>query len=239
MTIMSRMMSPGTGRKPLDRAQRRAWRTHQKLLEAALELFHRQGVDATSIHQITERADVGKGSFYRHFPSKEQLRQELVSQAVAELVAGIAGLQGGWTTLAAAIDALLAEHLGFFEKAPRQFALLFQDRLLLGRQAKSDELEGPYLQYVQQLQAHLAPLTGGPAEAEKLRQLAHAMAGFVSGHCSFATMGLSSSELKTQLEPFRRGFVAAAANFMVAPDSAGTATAASPRPDTGKETVQK
>ena len=239
MTIMSRMMSPGAGRKPLDRAQRRAWRTHQRLLAAALELFNSQGVEATSIHDITERADVGKGSFYRHFASKEQLRLELVSQSVDELVGRLGAMRCTWADLASAIDALLAGHLEFFQQAGASFALLFQDRLLLGQQqSKPDELEGPYLKYMQELQTQLAPLVGGSIEPVKVRQLAHAMAGFISGHYSFATIGLSSQELRTQLEPFRRGFVAAAANFMTGSKDAGAATAASPTPpSTRKETT--
>jgi TetR/AcrR family transcriptional regulator, transcriptional repressor for nem operon len=43
----------------------------ERLLDAGLELFLKQGFNGTGIQQITDRAGVPKGSFYNHFPSKE------------------------------------------------------------------------------------------------------------------------------------------------------------------------
>ncbi|MGZ5311085.1 MAG: helix-turn-helix domain-containing protein, partial [Solirubrobacterales bacterium] len=54
------------------RQQRRRERTRGRLLEAARDLFAEQGVEATTIAAIAERADVGFGSFYNHFESKDQ-----------------------------------------------------------------------------------------------------------------------------------------------------------------------
>ena len=47
-------------------------------------LFARQGVDNTRINQITDEADVGFGSFYRHFSSKE----EIIAAVLRETIAG-------------------------------------------------------------------------------------------------------------------------------------------------------
>jgi len=44
-----------------------------KLYETALQLFREQGYEETSIRQITELAEVAKGTFFNHFPSKEHL----------------------------------------------------------------------------------------------------------------------------------------------------------------------
>jgi AcrR family transcriptional regulator len=44
-----------------------------RVLSAAAELFARQGYDATSVAQVTERARVAKGGFYHHFASKQEL----------------------------------------------------------------------------------------------------------------------------------------------------------------------
>jgi AcrR family transcriptional regulator len=65
------------------------------LVEAAQTLFAQQGVDATRINEITEAADVGFGSFYNHFESKEA-----IVTAVVESAAVAAG---------AAIDAVTAD----------------------------------------------------------------------------------------------------------------------------------
>lgn len=67
---------PATGRgHPLGlgrRARRRA-ETRARILRAALALFARQGFFATTVEQITEAADVGKGTFFNYFPSKEHV----------------------------------------------------------------------------------------------------------------------------------------------------------------------
>jgi AcrR family transcriptional regulator len=46
------------------RRERRASATRQRLLDAARAVFAEKGLDLTSIGDITERADVGKGTFY-------------------------------------------------------------------------------------------------------------------------------------------------------------------------------
>jgi len=45
----------------------------QRILDAASDLFYRQGYLATGINQVIEQAGVAKASFYQHFPSKEDL----------------------------------------------------------------------------------------------------------------------------------------------------------------------
>lgn len=44
-----------------------------KLLDAALSLIRRQGFAATSVDQLCAEAEVTKGAFFHHFPSKEAL----------------------------------------------------------------------------------------------------------------------------------------------------------------------
>ena len=60
------------------RGARRKRETREKLLDAAFRLFGARGVDAVAINEITEAADVGFGSFYNHFASKEALYDAVV-----------------------------------------------------------------------------------------------------------------------------------------------------------------
>ena len=53
------------------RGERRKLETHRRLIEAARRVMADKGVDATTINDITEAADVGQGSFYNHFDSKD------------------------------------------------------------------------------------------------------------------------------------------------------------------------
>lgn len=61
-----------------NRRERKKSATREKLAAAAYELFKSQGYHSTSIDQITETADVGRGTFYNHFPSKEAIVPYLI-----------------------------------------------------------------------------------------------------------------------------------------------------------------
>ena len=65
------------------RLDRRKARTRQALIDAAVRLIAEGRGDRASIAEITEEADIGFGSFYNHFDSKEQLFQT-ASQEVLE-----------------------------------------------------------------------------------------------------------------------------------------------------------
>ncbi|WP_235747874.1 TetR/AcrR family transcriptional regulator [Nocardia coffeae] len=63
------------------RTDRRRERTRNALLAAARK-FLSEGRSAVSIQEITDAADVGFGSFYNHFDSKDQLFDEAVRSAL-------------------------------------------------------------------------------------------------------------------------------------------------------------
>ena len=67
------------------RSARRRARTRQRLTDAARALIAQKGVAGLRISEITERADVALGSFYNHFESKEELVEEVVSDAIQAL----------------------------------------------------------------------------------------------------------------------------------------------------------
>jgi len=60
------------------RGVRRKRETRTRLLEAAMTLMAQRGMEAVAINEITEAADVGFGSFYNHFESKEAIYATLV-----------------------------------------------------------------------------------------------------------------------------------------------------------------
>lgn len=66
-----RALEPRRAREP--RGARRKRETHDRLLRAAFELIAARGVDSVAVNEITEAADVGFGSFYNHFDSKEAI----------------------------------------------------------------------------------------------------------------------------------------------------------------------
>ena len=59
--------------EPLGRVERRRARVRQQLIEAAETLMGARGVDAVTVEEITEAADVARRTFYHHFDSKHDL----------------------------------------------------------------------------------------------------------------------------------------------------------------------
>jgi len=47
--------------------------TEERLMRSALRLFATRGYTATTIEDITDAADIGKGTFFNYFPSKEHI----------------------------------------------------------------------------------------------------------------------------------------------------------------------
>src|SRR5918996_3809243 len=64
------------------RPDRRRARTEAAILEAAEEVFRRDGFHGATIERIAEAADVSVGTIYFHFGSKEALYLALVERAL-------------------------------------------------------------------------------------------------------------------------------------------------------------
>ena len=82
--------APSLGRRTRHKAELRS-----RLLRAALDLFARQGFAATTVEQITEAADVGKGTFFNYFPSKEQVLTGFGQLQVGRIEAALALARAG------------------------------------------------------------------------------------------------------------------------------------------------
>src|SRR6478736_8436038 len=90
LSDMSRdALAPASDAPQPDRHARRREQTRRKLLAAARALFARQGVDNTRINEITEEADVGFGSFYNHFDTKDAIVEAVLSETLAAQAAAV------------------------------------------------------------------------------------------------------------------------------------------------------
>ena len=70
------------GHIPNTRPQRAdAVANRQRLLETAVSLFAEYGVEEVHMERIAQEAGVGKGTLYRHFPSKGDLCLTLLEGA--------------------------------------------------------------------------------------------------------------------------------------------------------------
>src|SRR6266850_7322845 len=73
-------MRTATAHAEESRQDRRRARTREALLRASTHLLATKGFHATKIADIAAKADVGTGTFYLHFPTKEALFTDLVRE---------------------------------------------------------------------------------------------------------------------------------------------------------------
>lgn len=66
-----------------NRRERRSADIRQRLFRAALHLFAQRGYQKTTVEDITETADVGKGTFFNYFPTKQHVLATYGEERVA------------------------------------------------------------------------------------------------------------------------------------------------------------
>ncbi|MCK9248532.1 MAG: TetR/AcrR family transcriptional regulator [Solirubrobacteraceae bacterium] len=71
--------------EPPSRTSRRKDEARRRLLAAAGELIAEKGVDGLRLRELTDRADIGFGSFYTHYADKEELVAAVVTDTVEHL----------------------------------------------------------------------------------------------------------------------------------------------------------
>src|ERR1700751_4382933 len=77
-------------RRVPSRRERRKLAIREALLDATRSLIVSRSMDALSVDEIVERADVARGTFYNYFHDKDALEQELASHTRARIEGEIA-----------------------------------------------------------------------------------------------------------------------------------------------------
>jgi len=70
---------------PSNRRERRSIELRERIFRAALDLFAKQGFAETTVEDITDSADVGKGTFFNYFPSKDHILLAFAEMQLAKL----------------------------------------------------------------------------------------------------------------------------------------------------------
>jgi AcrR family transcriptional regulator len=100
----------------------------EDILQTATELFAEQGFSDGVTQVLTDRLQIGKGTLYRHFPSKRELFLAAADRVMVKLneqvEESIAGIADGLERMARAI----ATYLRFFSENPHFVELLIQER---------------------------------------------------------------------------------------------------------------
>jgi AcrR family transcriptional regulator len=92
------------------RVKRRQHQTRERIFQTALDLFVEKGLDETTVAEIAEAADIGKGTFFTYFPTKESIFSAVSGQLVD-------AMEGRLDDAIAAGSRFEARLLAFFQPA--------------------------------------------------------------------------------------------------------------------------
>lgn len=196
------------------RHQKRTSATRQSLLEAASQVFAERGLDLSRIEDITERADVGKGTFYYHFRGKEGLIRELIKDVLGQLTAALEEKCGHEPDLPGLLDNIIRVHIDFFSNRWEDFVLYFQGRADLTLQEGYQGIETPFIDYLNCMENLLSKAIKFSPPKPVLRRIACAVAGFLSGYYSFAVISTSNEDIDEAFRSLRGAMVASLARFV-------------------------
>lgn len=217
------------------RTSRRHARSFDNLVRSGLSVISQRGLYETTVEHITEAADLGKGTFYAHFSSKDDLVHHLVQHGFDELISAGRANVSAHDTPAARLAALLQAQFQVLGRRRDLVILLHQVRgVLIIEPGAREALRQEYQRYVDFLLEQCREALGGPRlSGGEARNLACAVAGFVAGTLSFGLLlgraRLRPADLAGPIAAFSAG-VAARYNGRSPRGRLASAVSRSPRP---------
>lgn len=133
----------------------RAGLNTEAVLDAAMVLVDRNGVDQLTLAAVADHVGVRSPSLYRHVASLDDLHERLATRAVQEL-AGVLEEAVGDRTGPAALRAMMTAHRGWANDHPRRHALVPVRAPRVGTElaAASDRLVTLAVQWVEGFDLH-------------------------------------------------------------------------------------
>lgn len=103
-------------------------RRRAEILDAATRMFAAAGYAKTDVQVLANRLQVGKGTVYRHFASKEELFLAAVDHGMRRLKEGVDAAADRAETPLGRVEAGIRAYLAFFARNPEVVELLIQER---------------------------------------------------------------------------------------------------------------
>jgi AcrR family transcriptional regulator len=101
----------------------------KQIKEAALRLFSEKGFHNTTITQISEAADLGKGTIYWYWKSKEELAFSLVEDMLRDFLALIERARDAEGPVAGRLERMVAEVAELYYRETEYLRLLWKFRV--------------------------------------------------------------------------------------------------------------
>jgi AcrR family transcriptional regulator len=112
-----------------NRRARRSANIRERLFHAALQLFAERGYQKTTVEDITEAADVGKGTFFNYFPTKEHVLATYGEERVAAMVRALEQAKSGKRPVLAVLQNLITDVAGHSSQSPDLLRSIFAAHL--------------------------------------------------------------------------------------------------------------
>jgi AcrR family transcriptional regulator len=109
---------------------RRVQRTRELLRQAFMEIAREKGFAATTVQDITERANVNRGTFYAHFTDKYDMLDTFVREEFQRLVSELPPVSR-WDRKT--LHLLIRTVLGYFERKNRSHRMSQEISMLIER----------------------------------------------------------------------------------------------------------
>lgn len=103
-------------------------RRKKEILGAAMKVFSRDGFHGTDVDEIAKLIDVGKGTIYNYFPTKEKLFFALVDKGLDELADAVLGELKEEDTPLVKTEKVVSAYLRFFEKHKDFYTILIHEK---------------------------------------------------------------------------------------------------------------
>ncbi len=130
--MAAKMKSPSVlapnGQKPgaPSRREREKVQRREDLLRAAKKVFFKKGIHAATIDDVAQEAEVGKGTVYLYFDTKETILAHLLLDGLEELVTYLKAAYAPDQKMAARtrLRRIAAAYLEFFQTYPEYYRLM-------------------------------------------------------------------------------------------------------------------
>lgn len=141
------------------RFDRRREKTRVDLLDAAERVIARKGYHDTRIADIATDADVGLGTFYLHFKTKNEIFIELIAKGAQSLRGKLAEAKAGFNSPADMLRITITTILDAAAESPEGFRIVFGHS-----PAFLDLMVRVHETFINDLRDELAPAIGARAE---------------------------------------------------------------------------
>lgn len=125
---------------PESRKEREKKQRQEEIFSAASTLFAERGFEATTMEDISRKAEFAKGTLYNFFHSKEELFVSMVSNEFDKLMALMQTTIDSQTTPPEKLKQIISTQLAFFEKNKDFFKLLITETEKISANLKLDRM---------------------------------------------------------------------------------------------------